>query len=63
MMGYDGGWGGLGIVRGFAGRATHKDNTATAPDILDRRFAAGEIGQAEYEQTKRALGGSTPSAR
>jgi len=50
-------------VRGFAGGAARKDDSLTALEILQRRFAAGEITQAEYEQAKRTLGGQPPVAR
>jgi putative membrane protein len=51
-------------VRHFTSGTRQKDGAATpALDVLDRRFAAGEITQAEYEQAKRALAGSTPVAR
>ena len=49
-------------VRGFSGSG-RKEDTTTALDILQRRFAAGEITQAEYEQAKRTLAGPTPVAR
>ena len=49
-------------VRGFAGGG-HKDDASTALEILQRRFAAGEITREEYEEAKRTLGGPTPVAR
>ncbi len=33
------------------------EGTASASDILDRRYAAGEIDNAEYAEKKRALTG------
>lgn len=51
-------------VRHFTSGTTQKDGAATtALEVLNRRFAAGEITQAEYEQVKRSLAGSTPVAR
>jgi uncharacterized membrane protein len=37
--------------------ARQPGGTERALDILARRFAAGEISQAEFEQAKRALQG------
>ena len=34
----------------------HQDERESALEILQRRYAAGEISQAEYEQARRALG-------
>lgn len=50
-------------VRNFNGATTRTNGPETAMDILNRRFAAGEITQAEYEQAKRSLSGATPVAR
>ena len=83
MMGYYGGWSGMGglgwlamllfwvavialvvwAVRSFTGGRTRVDGSATPLDVLKRRFAAGEISQADYEQAKRTLQGTTPVAR
>ena len=83
MMGYYGGWSGMGglgwlamvvfwvavialvfwAVRSFTGGATRKGGSATPLDVLNQRFAAGEISQADYEQAKRTLQGPTPVAR
>jgi putative membrane protein len=50
-------------VRSFTGGATRKGGSATPLDVLNQRFAAGEISQADYEQAKRTLQGPTPVAR
>ena len=42
-------------VRSFSG-PTGPGGDEEALDTLKRRFAAGEISQAEFEQAKRALG-------
>jgi uncharacterized membrane protein len=34
----------------------HQEERESALEILKRRYAAGEISQAEYEQARRALG-------
>lgn len=48
----------LGVL---AYRRAGSDNASapreTARDILDKRYARGEIGRDEYEQTKRDLAG------
>ena len=36
--------------------AAHSSTSPTARDILDRRYAAGEIDTAEYDERKRSLG-------
>ena len=49
---------------GFGSRATDGQQTAvadSAQDILDRRYAAGEINKDEYEEKKRTLTESTDS--
>ena len=51
-------------VRHFTSGTKQLDGAATtALEVLNRRFAAGEISQAEYEPAKRVLNGSTPVAR
>ena len=42
------------LVRSFSGDNT--ENGKSARQILDERFARGDIDQQEYEQKKRALG-------
>ncbi len=42
-----------GVSALFGGRAS--GNEADALEILRKRYARGEIGQAEYERAKRAL--------
>jgi putative membrane protein len=39
---------------GFAGEC--RSERESAAEILKRRYAAGEISQAEYEQARKALG-------
>jgi len=39
---------------GANSRTVHPDDSAT--EILDKRFALGEIGREEYEERKRFLG-------
>ena len=48
-------------VRSFTG--SRRDDTPTALEIVQRRFAAGEITREEYELAKRTLGGPTSVAR
>lgn len=50
-------------VRSVSGSVPLKGDAPTARDILDRRFAAGEIDVEEYERVKRALGDPAPVAR
>lgn len=74
MMGYYGGWTGMGWF-GFGGMflffflvilltvwalrsigpSERRDDGDVAMNLLRRRFAAGEITAAEYEQARRAL--------
>jgi putative membrane protein len=42
------------VRSGFPGQRQSEQEGAV--DILKRRFAAGEISQAEYEQARKALG-------
>jgi len=42
------------LVRGFSGQAPA--NGKSARQILDERFARGEIDRQEYEEKKKALG-------
>ena len=49
----------LFFMRGLFGRDVGGGNTTrpdSAREILDRRFARGEIGKDEYEDMKKALG-------
>lgn len=70
---HDGGWGVLWmiaswalvvvivlwLVRAFSGeRSGRWEQRRTSLDILDERFARGEISEEEYEQRKRVLAGS-----
>ena len=48
------------LVRAFFS-APRRDDTETALAILRRRYAAGEISEAEYERARRALGGTEAS--
>lgn len=48
--------------RGSPGCGSHGDNAThqeNARDILDKRFAKGEITKEEYEEMKKALGNKT----
>ena len=47
------------VVRSFseAGRSPHPSGGNRALDILDERFARGEIDRSEYEERRRILGG------
>ncbi len=49
-------------VRGFSAGG-RKDDAPTALEIVQRRFAAGEITREEYEQARRTLGGPVSAAR
>ena len=45
--------------RGSSGCGSHRDNTThqeNAREILDKRFAKGEINKEEYEEMKKTLG-------
>jgi len=43
---------------GCCGRDRHQSNSAqSARDLLDRRYASGDIDKAEYEEKKRTLAG------
>lgn len=70
---HDGGWGVLWmiaswalivvivlwLVRAFSGeRSGRWEQRRTSLEILDERFARGEISEEEYEQRKRVLAGS-----
>lgn len=70
---HDGGWGVLWmiaswalvvvivlwLVRAFSGeRSGRWEQRRTSLDILDERFARGEISEEEYEPRKRVLAGS-----
>ena len=74
MMGYGGGWGGMGwfgwggmllfwlavlvlvawAIRAYGDR--RRDDRDPAGETLRRRYAAGELTEAEYEQARRVLG-------
>ena len=43
------------IVRSFVQR-DHRSDAGIAKDVLRRRYAAGEISEAEYQQAVRTLG-------
>jgi putative membrane protein len=47
------------VVRSLSdgGRTTHRHGGSRALDILDERFARGEINQSEYEERRRILAG------
>ncbi len=45
-----------GMFSGGGMGGMHSNNSETPREILDRRFAAGEIGKEEYEEMKAALG-------
>ena len=48
--------------KGSPGYGTHGDDTphlGSAREILDKRFAKGEITKEEYEEMKKALGNET----
>ena len=47
------------VVRSFsdAGRLGHRSEGNRALDILDERFARGELDQSEYEERRRILTG------
>lgn len=47
------------VVRSFSdgGRGAYRSDGNRALDILDERFARGEIDQAEYEERRRTLAG------
>ena len=52
------------MMCGFGSRAADGQQTEvadSAQDILDRRYAAGEINKDEYEEKKRTLAESTDS--
>lgn len=45
---------------GFRGPCgSGEDASDSAPDILDKRYARGEINKEEYEQKKKAIGPGT----
>ena len=45
------------LIRWLSGnRDTPRDRTRTAREILDERFAKGEIQREEYEERRRTLG-------
>ena len=44
----------IGLVRAFSGKGP--GNGKSARQILDERFARGEIDRQEYEEKKKALG-------
>ena len=60
-------WGGFfalvaWAIRGFASKDTRAPNTSQEPDlsareILDRRYASGEITREQYESMKQDLAG------
>ncbi len=74
MMGYGGGWSGMGwfgwggmllfwiavlvlvawAIRAYGDR--QRDHRDPASETLRRRYASGEITEAEYEQARRVLG-------
>ena len=43
--------------RWFFGHWDHHGSRETAREILDRRYASGEITKEQYEEIKRSLGG------
>ncbi|HKJ32611.1 MAG TPA: SHOCT domain-containing protein [Balneolales bacterium] len=46
------------MIRGFGPRDIHNHQTRvsnSALDILDKRYASGEINKEEYEEVKRTL--------
>jgi uncharacterized membrane protein len=50
------------MMCGFGSRGSDSQQTRdsdSAIDILDKRYASGEINKAEYEEKKRILTGST----
>jgi uncharacterized membrane protein len=44
-----------GIMCGHSSRDTHNQGTESAREILDKRYAGGEIDETEYERKKRDL--------
>ena len=49
-------WGSMMCGFGARGRDRQADNgTASAMDILDKRYASGDIDKAEYEEKKQTL--------
>ena len=52
-------WGPMMCGFGVRGRHHHEDQGGdSAMDLLDKRYASGEIDTAEYEEKKRTLKGS-----
>lgn len=45
----------IAAVAWFAARTARGTTASSAPDILDQRYARGEIGRDEYEQKRRDL--------
>lgn len=44
------------LVRLFPGNGDHRNDHDAATELLRRRYAAGEISEAEYQQALQALG-------
>ncbi len=46
----------VGLVRGLSGGRSDRQRNKSARDILDERYARGEIDREEFERKKRDIG-------